>query len=144
MARVYLFRHDESNDQVDRQSIRGVEVYRFGQFHQCAAAFVDTANATSRECDSFLQTRATEALTLDQLRKNFFDCNVRIVPGKELAEYFQTMLLAASIYVTEYVVRLDDLFKNHGATPGYSCFWNLDEKTRENKPLCVHAGLFID
>jgi hypothetical protein len=56
---------------------------------------------------------ASEALTFDKFREYLFTRNFGRCTGKQLAENFQAVFLAASVRIAEHAIRFDELVKSH-------------------------------
>ena len=65
------------------------------------------------KCNSLVEAGAAEPLSLNELCKDFFVGNVWIRVGQQLAQYFETVLLATCMHIAEDTAGVDKLFQYH-------------------------------
>ena len=113
MAVVQLLWQDESENQVDRNAVRRVEIDWFGDLHQCTAIPLYAGYTAMRKRDSPVEAGTAEPLSFNELCKDLFIGNVGIRAGQQLAQNLEAVLLAACVHIAEDTAGADKLFQYH-------------------------------
>ncbi len=113
MTFVQLLWQDETEDQIDRHAVRGVEIHRLGNFHQGPTTGLYARYAAMGERDALVEAGTAEPFSFNELGKDLFVGNIGIRIRQQFAQYFEAVLFAACVHIAQDTAGADKLFQYH-------------------------------